>query len=114
MRVAVIGHVEWVEFARVERVPLPGEIVHASETWEEPGGAGAVAAVQLFKLAGAATLFTALGHDELGMRAEKELVGHGVRVEALFRSLAQRRVFCYIDRAGERTITTIGERIGPS
>src|SRR5919204_539567 len=29
MRVAVVGHVEWVQFARVERVPGPGEIVHA-------------------------------------------------------------------------------------
>jgi ribokinase len=113
-RVAVIGHVEWVEFARVERVPLPGEIVHASETWEEPGGAGAVAAVQLVKLAGAATLFTALGDDELGKRAMRELEGHGVRVEAVFRPVPQRRVFCYIDAAGERTITTIGERLGPS
>jgi ribokinase len=32
MRIAVVGHVEWVEFARVEAVPRPGEIVHALET----------------------------------------------------------------------------------
>jgi hypothetical protein len=32
MRVAVVGHVEWVQFARVERVPEPGEIVSAVET----------------------------------------------------------------------------------
>src|SRR5438046_3042188 len=51
MRVAVVGHVEWVEFARVERVPRPGEIVHALETWEEPAGGGAVAAAQLARLA---------------------------------------------------------------
>ena len=25
MRFAVVGHVEWVEFAKVERVPEPGE-----------------------------------------------------------------------------------------
>ena len=43
MRVAVVGHVEWVEFARVEAVPKPGEIAHAFETWEEPAGGGAVA-----------------------------------------------------------------------
>ena len=30
-RVAVVGHVEWVEFARVPRLPAAGEIVHASE-----------------------------------------------------------------------------------
>ena len=29
MRVAVVGHVEWVEFVRVENVPRAGEIVHA-------------------------------------------------------------------------------------
>ena len=55
MKVGVVGHVEWIEFARVERVPVAGEIVHALEAWEEPGGGGAVAAVQLAKLAGEAT-----------------------------------------------------------
>src|SRR6266511_1629386 len=29
VRTAVIGHVEWVEFVHVQRVPRPGEIVHA-------------------------------------------------------------------------------------
>ena len=63
MRVAVVGHVEWCEFAEVSHVPRPGEIVHAAETFEEPAGGGAVAAVQLRKLAGEATLFTAFGDD---------------------------------------------------
>src|SRR5438093_1071385 len=61
MRVAVVGHVEWIEFARVERVPLAGEIIHALEAWEEPGGGGSVAAVQLAKLAGQCVFFAALG-----------------------------------------------------
>ena len=55
VRAAVVGHVEWIEFGRVDHVPAPGEIVHVSESWQEPGGGGAVAAVQLCKLAGAAT-----------------------------------------------------------
>jgi hypothetical protein len=46
VKVAVVGHVEWIEFARVERVPAPGEVAHALEGWEEPGGGGAVAAVR--------------------------------------------------------------------
>src|SRR5207244_1203889 len=54
MRVAVAGHVEWIEFARVERVPAPGQIVHALEAWAEPAGGGAVTAVQLARLAGEA------------------------------------------------------------
>ncbi len=41
MRLAVIGHVEWVEFARVDTLPGPGEIAHASETWAEAAGGGA-------------------------------------------------------------------------
>ena len=81
VRVSVIGHVEWVEFARVDHVPKPGEIVHAMETWEEPAGGGGVAAVQLAKLAGACTLYTALGDDELGRRAASRLGELGVRVE---------------------------------
>ena len=44
MRAAVVGHVEWVRFARVERVPEPGAIVAALDSWEEPGGGGADAA----------------------------------------------------------------------
>ena len=59
MRVAVVGHVEWVTFGLVDRVPRAGEIVNTSETWDEPAGGGAVAAVQLSKLAGSCDLFTA-------------------------------------------------------
>jgi ribokinase len=113
VRTAVVGHVEWIEFARVEHVPVPGEIVHALEAWEEPGGGGAVAAMQLAKLANGATLYTALGDDELGHRAHAELEALGLRVEAVFRPEPQRRAFVYVDERGERTITVIGSRLGP-
>ena len=79
MRAAVVGHVEWIEFGRVDHVPAPGEIVHVSESWQEPGGGGAVAAVQLAKLAGGGTLYTALGDDEIGHRAKRELEELGLR-----------------------------------
>ena len=114
MRVAVVGHVEWIEFGRVDHVPAPGEIVHVSESWEAPGGGGAVAAVQLCRLAGAGMLYTALGDDEVGHRSKEELERLGLRVEAVFRPEPQRRGFVHVDRAGERTITVIGERLGPS
>ena len=114
MRTAVIGHVEWVEFVHVQRVPHPGEIVHAEDSWALPAGGGGVAAVQLAKLAGNATLFTALGDDRLGKASRKGLERLGVRVEAVFRPFPQRRGFTYIDAGGERTITTIGERLNPS
>lgn len=113
MRAAVVGHVEWIEFGRVDHVPAPGEIVHVSESWQVPGGGGAVAAVQLAKLAGEATLYTALGDDELGHRAQRELEALGLRVEAVFRPERQRRGYVHVDAAGERTITVIGGRLGP-
>ena len=113
MRVAVVGHLEWCEFAEVPHVPRPGEIVHASRTFELPGGGGAVAAVQLKKLAGSATFLTAFGDDEVGHRAHAELTALGVDIEGDFRPETHRRAFVHVDDAGERTITVLGPRLGP-
>jgi ribokinase len=112
-RVAVVGHVEWIEFARVPHVPRAGEIVHATEWWQDCGGGGAVSVVQLAKLAGSAEFFTALAEDELGRRARERLESFGVAVHAGRREGDQRRGFTYLDGDGERTITILGERIVP-
>jgi ribokinase len=112
-RVAVVGHVEWIEFARVPRLPRPGEIMHATEWWQDAGGGGSVAAVQLVKLAGACDFFTALAQDDLGRAAKERLEELGVTVFAAPREGAQRRGFVYLDGDGERTITILGERIAP-
>ena len=114
MNLAVVGHVEWVEFARVEHAPEPGEIVHALETWEEPAGGGAVAAVQLANLTGSCLLFTALADDELGRRSRQELEAHGVTVHTGAARGAQRRALTHVDEGGERTITVLGDKLLPS
>jgi ribokinase len=114
VRLAVVGHVEWVEFARVDHAPQPGEIVHALETWEEAAGGGAVAAVQLANLAGSCLLFTALADDELGRRAREQLEGRGVTVHAGAAHGAQRRALTHVDENGERTITVLGDKLLPS
>jgi ribokinase len=114
MRVAVVGHVEWIDLAQVDRVPAAGEIVHAAATWQVPGGGGAIAAVQLARLAGGCLFLTALGDDPLGHRAKGELESLGVRVHAAWRSVPQRRAFVHVDSGTERTITVMGERIGPN
>jgi ribokinase len=113
VRVAVVGHVEWVEFARVPHLPAVGEIVHVSESWDEPAGGGGVASVQLARLAGGADFYTALGNDEIGRRAAAELSDLGVRLHVAWRDEPQRRAFVHVDDAGERTITVIGDRIVP-
>jgi ribokinase len=112
-KVAVVGHVEWVQFARVARVPLTGEVVHAHDPFEEPAGGGAVVAVQLARLAGESLLITALGEDDPGRRAPPRLRELGVRVVAAARQTQTRRAVTLVDDERERTITTFGERLEP-
>jgi ribokinase len=114
MNVAVVGHVEWVQFVRVEHMPTPGEIVTALDSWEEAAGGGAVAAVQLARIAGSCTFYTVLGDDELGRRAFQQLTGQGVRVECEFVERPTRRGITFVEESGERTITVIGEKLHPS
>ncbi len=109
--VAVVGHVEWVQFARVPHVPSAGEVMHAHDLFEEPAGGGAVAAVQLARLAGQAELFTALGEDEHGRRSVTRLGELGVAVHAAERPERTRTAITLLDDAGERTITTFGSRL---
>jgi ribokinase len=111
--VASVGHVEWVQFARVEHVPRAGEVVHARDGFEEPAGGGAVAAVQLARLAGDALLVTALGEDEAGRRSLDRLQRLGVRVNTAARTVPTRRAVTLVDAQRERTITTFGERLEP-
>jgi ribokinase len=113
MRTAVVGHVEWVQFLRVDHLPAAGEIVRTSDSWELPGGGAPVAAVQLLKLASDCVFITALGDDELGHRALAELRALGLDVHAVFRDAPQRRAITHVDARGERTITIVGERLHP-
>lgn len=113
MRVGVVGHVEWMEFVPVEHVPRAGEIIHATESWEEAAGGGVVAAVQLAQLADAVLLFTVLGSDERGRRAKVELEARGIDVHVSSVEAPQRSGFTFIDETGERTITTIGRKLHP-
>jgi ribokinase len=113
VRVAVVGHVEWVRFATVERLPAPGEILQASDSWVEPGGGGAVAAVRLRELAGECDFFVAVGSDWTGGRVREALKLLGLRVHASIRDEPQRRAFTFVDAQGERTITVLSPKLHP-
>jgi len=113
MRAAVLGHVEWVEFVRVETLPVVGEIARATDAWEGPAGGGAVAAAQLAKLAGGSLLYTALGDDDRGRRVPAEMETRGVEIRAAVRPEPTRRAVTFVDGGGERTITVIGPRLDP-
>jgi ribokinase len=112
VRCAVVGHVEWVEFARVPRMPSAGEIVHAERVWEEPAGGGAVVARQLALLAGRCELFTALGDDAIGRESAARLAELGIDVHVKWGG-ATRRAWTHVDGPGERTITVLGDKLLP-
>ncbi len=113
MRLAVVGHVEWIQFCRVERIPGPGDIAHATAEWEQAGGAGSVAAAQLALLAGECHFFACLGDDELGRRAAEDLESRGIRLHVGLDERPTRYAFTQIDERGERTITTVGPKLHP-
>jgi ribokinase len=114
MRLAVVGHVEWVTFARVERLPGAGEIITAAESWDEAAGGGAVAAVELSRMGADVDFVCALGADALGEHARARLQELGVRVHAVMRPRPQRRAFTLVDARAERTIVVLGDRLVPS
>jgi ribokinase len=109
-----VGHVEWLDFAVVDHLPAPGEIVTAREHLAVAAGGGAVAAVQLRRLAGAVDFFTVVGDDDLARRSVAELRDElGVTLHAITRQVPQRRAFTHVDASAERTITVLGERLVP-
>jgi len=113
LKAAVVGHIEWVQFATVAHVPRAGEVVHAESPYEEPAGGGAVAAVQLARLGAQAMLLTALGEDEPARRSVARLRELGVEVRAATRAAPTRKAVTLVDERGERTITTLGDRLEP-
>ena len=115
MRCGVVGHVEWVEFARVPHWPEAGEIVHATDVWSEPAGGGAVIARQIALLAGRCELFTAFGEDDAGRSAVRRLAQLGIDVHVQHPWMAMtRRAWTHIDDRGERTITVLGDKLLPN
>jgi ribokinase len=114
VRCAVVGHVEWVEFARVPVWPEAGAIIHATEVWSEPAGGGAVVARQLALLAGRCELFTAFGRDEAGRSAVRRLAELGIDTHVQHPVASHtRRAWTHIDGEGERTITVLGDKLLP-
>jgi len=115
LRLAVVGHVEWVSFVVVERLPGAGQIQHALELLEQPAGGGAVVAGQFARLSPQpVAFFTALGRDALGERAAAELRAMGLQLHVAWREAPTRRAITFVEASGERSITVIGQRLAPA
>lgn len=114
LRLAVVGHQEWVTFLQVDALPQPGRISRALRSLEEPAGAGAVVAVQLARLTGQRVpFFTALGRDAIGQQSVRRLESLGVDPHVAWRESPSRRGISLVDNGGDRAITVIGERHSP-
>jgi ribokinase len=112
LRVAVVGHVEWVTFLPIDHALTPGVIAHAHGGWDEAAGGGGVAAAELARLAGRSTLFTTLGADGSGRAAAAQLADLDVDARA-DATPEQARAITMIDPSGERTIVVVGAAAGP-
>ena len=113
-RVAVVGHVEWVDFIEVERMPREGEVLHARTSFARAAGGGGVVAAVLAELGAEVPFFTALGDDPHGRAAADQLRERGVNLHVAWRSQEPtRRAVTLLEGGGERTIVTVGERLEP-
>jgi ribokinase len=88
VRCAVVGHIEWIEFARVEAMPMA-------------------------RLAGGCVFFTSLGDDEIGRESKRRLTELGLTMEVQGAGQPTRRAWTHVDGAGERTITLLSEKLLP-
>ena len=60
---AVVGHVEWINFLKVDQLPKPGVISHSEKFLEYPAGGGSIIAKTLSELTlNQIHFFTALGN----------------------------------------------------
>tara|TARA_Y100001968_G_scaffold273377_1_gene266061 strand:- start:652 stop:1497 length:846 start_codon:yes stop_codon:yes gene_type:complete len=115
LKLAVVGHIEWVTFLNVDKLPKAGTISHSYFSLEEPAGGGAVAAVQMKNLTQADVhFFTALGNDYVGKKSHERLKSLGLQLHIAWRDKPTRKGFSLVDSDGERAITVIGERLEPN
>ena len=115
LNLAVVGHVEWINFLKVDQLPKPGVISHSEKSLEYPAGGGSIIAKTLSELTlNQIHFFTALGNDDYGDRCFKILSNMGIKLHVAWRDKPTRRGFSMIDSQGERAITVIGERLAPN
>ena len=114
LKLAVVGHVEWMTFLEVDAIPKPGIISHSKICLEEPAGGGALAAVRISNLIkNQVHFFTSLGKDSIGKKSYQRLQELGLKLHVAWREEPTRKGISFVDIKGERAITVIGKRLQP-
>ena len=115
LKFAVIGHIEWINFLSVDKLPNPGIITHAKKSIELPAGGGSLIAKTLSELTNNEVhFFTSLGNDYYGKKSCEYFEKVGLKLHIAWRNEPTRKGFSIIDNHGERSITIIGKRLSPS
>ncbi len=124
-RVAVVGHVEWVDFVEVDRFPQPGTVVHAPGSFARAGGGGGVVTGVLADLEDVEVeFFVALGRDAAGEATVTQLTERGAvaprrvarSADAASRDAARdrRRANDHHDRRAARAVWLRRVAVGPA
>jgi len=114
LKLAVIGHLEWVTFLSVQKLPKAGEISHGEIYLEQPAGGGMVTAAKIARLTGSSVhFFTALGRDSTGEKSLEQLMKFNLKPNVAWRDQPTRKGISMIDAKGDRAITVIGDRLQP-
>ena len=114
IKFAVIGHIEWINFLKVDQLPKAGIISHSKKSFEIPAGGGSVIARTLKEFSNNEVhFFTSLGRDVIGEQSYEILKDFGLELHVAWRDKPTRKGFSLIDNRGERSITVIGDRLEP-
>ncbi|MBO0769784.1 MAG: hypothetical protein J2O48_13965 [Solirubrobacterales bacterium] len=113
-RIAVVGHVEWVQFLSLAKLPAHGQITPAERVRVNAAGGAVVAATVLARLGAEVEFFGAVGADDLGDQAIAQLELAGISAHCVRRPSPSREVITFLDNDHERSIVTLGERLAPA
>ena len=115
LKFAVIGHVEWINFLKVNNLPKAGLITHSKNSLEMPAGGGGVIAKTLREMTnGDVHFFTSLGKDFYGNKTKEIFEKMDINLHIAWRDAPTRKGFSLVDNSGERSIIINGDRLAPS
>ena len=109
-RVVIVGSLNLDRWARVERLPAPGETVTAHESATGPGGKGLNQAVAASRAGATVELIGCVGDDEAGRRLLDvlEAEGIGIAAMAIVTGASTGLAMVWVDEHGANSIVVVG------
>jgi len=109
IRVAVAGSVNMDLVAQCDRLPRPGQTVHAVAYSQLPGGKGANQAVAAARLGAECAIIGRIGDDAFGERLAATLAQYGVATDGLLSTpnTSSGLAWINVDQTGENSITMV-------